>query len=509
MKQILKFAIEDIKLIQELSDSQLAIAEVKVCHNNMNLHEKPISLDSMKLAELTLINKFLVGGYDGWDFKGHEGKAQLIIGFFPKENNFRYIEENGKTYFVANAIISKLYSEWAFDIFKKENLKECSMEITVLETEQRDDGYEWITSYIYNAVTVLGNNNHAACPGSDVQIIKFSSDEIEKYEKIYHEYSQFKIPSIVKQNAEKGIFLKQNNPKGATAVNVSIANQLINNEFVSLDLLHNIIKFSAKTKTETAQYLLGGFESLEWAENIINPQTEKFEEVKKEEEIVPTEEIEKLEVIENEQQEEMGADANVEAVAQAELADKQAETDKVLAEESKEQMAEEVALEEKMTEEAMAEEVTPKENEDNFQAKYTDMSEKYEEMYNKYSALEVQMSEMTAKMSTSEDQMAIYMSENEQLKKFKSDIEEKEMLSVIEYTLTEVMESMPKEQMEELREDAKNFCASDLNIWVNKVKAEAFSFSKGKTNNDGIMKVGLPFVNENNKTESKSLWDKI
>jgi len=495
----LSFAISKFDLM-EVSNSELMKVRLWIVSEGDNQHEKPIPWTAIENARPTLIGKPVVAMYNRYSqqLMGHE-LDEVPVGVILCDNDIFYeIDEEGKRWLCADGIIWCRYAKDVAFVLDRDQIQNLSMEIVIIESGENNS----IESFCFSGITLIGTT--PAIPNARAEVLSFSKVK----EEIEHLMYDFKIPSIVKQNAEKGIFLKQNNPKGATAVNISIANQLINNEFVSLDLLHNIIKFSAKTKTETAQYLLGGFESLEWAENIINPQIEKFEEVKKEEEdIVPTEEIEKFEEMVAEQQEEMGADANVEAVAQAELADKQAETDKVLAEESKEQMAEEVVLEE--TEETMAEEVILKEDEDNFQAKYTDMSEKYEEMYNKYSALEVQMSEITAKMSTSEDQMAIYMSENEQLKKFKSDIEEKEMLSVIEYTLTEVMESMPKEQMEELREDAKNFSSENLNIWVNKVKAEAFSFSKWKTNNDGIMKVGLPFANENNKTESKSLWDKI
>ena len=62
--------------------------------------------------------------------------------------------------------------------------------------------------------------------------------------------------------------------------------------------------------------------------------------------------------------------------------------------------------------------------------------------------------------------------------------------------------------MEEMREDAKNFSAENLNIWVNKVKAEAFTFSKGQLNNDGITRIGLPFVDKN-KQQSNSIWSKV
>ena len=175
MEKVLRFAIDQIKLI-ELSDSQNAIAEVRVCHTGMNAHRLPISLQSLQEASATIANKWLVAGWDGKDFEGHEDD-QRIIGFFPKENNFRYIEENGKTYFIANAVISKLYAPWAFEVFEKDNFRECSMEITILETEYKD-GFEWIKSFIYNAVTILGTKFKAACQGSNVVLAKFSEEEL-------------------------------------------------------------------------------------------------------------------------------------------------------------------------------------------------------------------------------------------------------------------------------------------------------------------------------------------
>lgn len=468
---VLKFNIDDINIVQEVSDQQLAIAEVKVCHSGMNLHEKPISLETLKKATPTLVNKFLVAGFNGIDFKGHEGKSQMIVGFFPKENNFRYIEEDGKTYLVANAIISKIYAEWAFEIFKKENFKECSMEITLLETELKEDGYEWITSFVFNGVTVLGNVHHAACPGSNVEIVKFSTDEmISNGEKVYLKFkNQFKIPNIVKQNAQTGLGLKKNNSKGATAVNITIANQLVNNEFASMDLINNIYKFSEKAKTEVSQLLLGGIECFSWVDEILN--IDKFMDKKEEGDKMEDNKIEKIE----EEEEKMSSDDNTETTAKIEINEKEAEQNQEL-------------TDEKMSDEEKKEEMAKEENEEDFKTKF-------EELYGKYSELE--------------EKFNIMMAENDNLKKFKVDVEEKEKMAKVEYTLHEVMEAgMPEDKAEEFRTKASEFSIENINIWANEVKAEALSFATKNETKKTHIKIGLPFSTSSSEN-IENRWDRL
>lgn len=490
----LSFAISKFDLMEEASNSELMKVRLWIVSEGDNQHQKPIPWTAIEKARSTLVGKPIVAKYDRYskDLMGHEFD-EIAVGVILADSDIFYeTDEEGKRWLCADGIIWCRYAKDVAFVLDRDQIKNLSMEIIILESGENDS----IELFSFSGITLIGTA--PAIPNARVEVLSFS---IVK-EEIEHLMYDFKIPDSVKQNAKKGLGL--DDCKNCTAVNISIANQLINNEFASLDLLHNIVKFSSKTNTESSVYLLGGLESLEWAENIIKPQTE---ETKKEEDIMPTEDTiptkdtEKCEV----EQESMGSDANVEAVAQTVEADKQAEVDKEIVEEKQEAMAEVIVVE--------VEVVVPEDEETGEEIETTedtipeDYQAKFAEMVTKCSALEAKMSEMTMKMSASEEKMAVYMSENEQLKKFKSDIQEKEMLSVIEYTLSEVMESMPSEKMEELREEAKSFSAENVNIWVNKVKAEAFSFSKGKTS-EGFIRVGLPFNNVAKK-ESNSLWDKI
>ncbi len=154
--EVLKFEIDKAKILHDASEDQLAILEIYVCHDGLNKHNMLIDIDTIKAAVPTLMNKFLVAGFDGEDFEGHEPDEQ-IIGFFPKENNIRYETlENGKTYLVCNAILSKYYASWAYDVFVDDtNYRSVSMEICVAEKELTKYGIPEIKSFILNGVKVL------------------------------------------------------------------------------------------------------------------------------------------------------------------------------------------------------------------------------------------------------------------------------------------------------------------------------------------------------------------
>lgn len=182
MNKELSFEVEGFNVIDDYSDNQLAIVEVYVCHDGNNHHNMPIDLSVIKKAKKTLKNKFLVAGFDGDDFEGHEPDEQ-IVGFFPESSEMKFVEKDGRTYLVAQAIMSKIYAKWAYDVFvdDEDNYRSVSMEITVLGTEVNDDdGLEHITKFVFNGVTLLGENHMPACEGANASIIKFSKENALK-----------------------------------------------------------------------------------------------------------------------------------------------------------------------------------------------------------------------------------------------------------------------------------------------------------------------------------------
>lgn len=179
--------IENFEILpEEYSDEQLATVEIYVCHDGNNRHNIPIAREALVRAKDTLKNKFLVAGFDGNDFEGHE-PDEMIVGFFPESSEMRFEKRKGRTYLVAQAIMSKVYAKWAYDIFcEKGNHRDVSMEITVLRGQvDENDNLLTIDEFVFNGVTILGLSHVPACEGSSASIIKF---DCENALKVYNEH---------------------------------------------------------------------------------------------------------------------------------------------------------------------------------------------------------------------------------------------------------------------------------------------------------------------------------
>ena len=188
-KELEKFSIDvaSFEIVpEEYSDNQLAVVEIYVCHDGNNRHNVPITREALVRAKDTLKNKFLVAGFDGNDFEGHEPDEQ-IVGFFPESSKMRFEKRKGRTYLVAQAIMSKVYANWAYEIFKeKGNHRDVSMEITVLAGQvDENDNLLTIEEFVFNGVTILGLSHVPACEGSSASIIKF---DCENALKVYNEH---------------------------------------------------------------------------------------------------------------------------------------------------------------------------------------------------------------------------------------------------------------------------------------------------------------------------------
>ncbi len=182
--------IEDFSIIEEENysdtDEQFAVVEIYVCHDGNNRHGIPIKKEALINAKETLKNKFLVAGFDGNDFEGHE-PDEKIIGFFPESSKMKLVKKRSKTYLVAQAIMSKIYAKWAYDVFRdRGNQRDVSMEITVTKGEVDEyDNLLTIDEFVFNGVTVLGTSHVPACEGSSASIIKF---DCENALKAYNEH---------------------------------------------------------------------------------------------------------------------------------------------------------------------------------------------------------------------------------------------------------------------------------------------------------------------------------
>lgn len=193
MKDNILFEVEEFN-VQEVMDERYAIVQIFICHDGNNKHNLPIKLSTLKKAADTLKNAYIVGSFDGNDFEGH-GPDEVIIGHFPESSKMTYKKKDGKTFLVAEAMMSKIYATWAYDQFVKQNHKGVSMEITVTKYGEEKDGLKEIKEFVFSGVTIIGDKRHPACEGADASIIKF---DIENASELYGKYS-WKSNVIAKQ----------------------------------------------------------------------------------------------------------------------------------------------------------------------------------------------------------------------------------------------------------------------------------------------------------------------
>jgi hypothetical protein len=111
------------------------------------------------------------------------------------------------------------------------------------------------------------------------------------------------------------------------------------------------------------------------------------------------------------------------------------------------------------------------------------------------------------KMALMAEEKKAYMAENEELKKFKAELEGQQKEFAINETLKELSASvyLPDDVKAEMKADAANYTLANMEAWKNACKAKSFDFAIRMPQNKGIIEVGLPFGGATKKP--KSLWD--
>ena len=474
MNKKLKLGIENFSIVDDMSDDQLAIVEVYVCHDGNNLHDMPIELSVLKKAKKTLKNKFLVAGYDGEDFEGHEPDEQ-IVGFFPESSEMRFVEKDGRTYLVAQAIMSKVYAKWAYDVFlNDDNYRSVSMEITVLGTEIKEDGLEYITKFVFNGVTLLGESHLPACEGSNAQIIKFSKESALKI------YSKRQRNSDkIKKNFVKDLMLADDSRKEDNRMDEKKKETLAEEEVK--EEVSDEKEFAEENKSDETTYMAD--------EEDIEKDKDDEEADKDDEE----EETEKKTDDEDKEDEDFSEENMVCKEFESLTVEQKYEVFRSAVKETLNCGYLESYDEEYLYVYDYCDGYT-------FRYAYTldgttctiDVDSKTRVMRGGYVEFE-KYEDSTAKLEALEK-------ENCELKTTLVKYEEVEKSKAVESILSEVQDIVTVDKVAELREDAKNFSLNDLNIFENKVKALAFEAvaSKNKSNKYSFTRMTI-----NNEIENK------
>ena len=474
MDKKISFEVQGFDVIDDYSDNQFAIVEIYVCHDGNNLHNMPIDLSVIKKAKKTLKNKFLVAGFDGDDFEGHE-PDELIVGVFPESSEMKFVEKNGKTYLVAQAIISKVYAKWAYDVFveDEDNERAVSMEITVLGTELQDDGLEHITKFVFNGVTLLGESHMPACEGSNASIIKFSKE------------NALKVYSKRLKNSEK---IKKNFVRDMELAEISRKEESEEME----DKEKEVVETVEEEVKETEEFAKEASDD----ETYMEEDKSKKEEDDKDDEEKSDEESDEKEDDKDKKEEDMECNKDFESLT----VEQKYEVFRSAVKES----LDGCGYLESYDDEYLY--VYDYCDQNTFRYAYTldgttctiDVDSKTRVMRGGYVEFEV-YEEDNNKLETLEK-------ENCELKEKLMAYETAEKEKSVEAILSEVVDVIPADRIAELREKSADFSLDNLSVFENEVKAIAFEAVAKEVKGNKYSFTKMPINNEMEKKTSKYGW---
>lgn len=199
-KMKLPCVFSEIASIEE--DKRFAKCVIKVQHDKDNLNDsyfdkKDIENCAAKSLRLTPILGSVIYDEDSEEYKlnGHDMEYKIvqneegynlkishverIYGYVPHdaEISFEYDEDEDKTFLVTEGYLWKNYMDELEEILDREDGEtEVSMEISVNDSFEREDGLIQITDYTFEGITMLGVP--PAMKGANLQL--FSEDVVSK-----------------------------------------------------------------------------------------------------------------------------------------------------------------------------------------------------------------------------------------------------------------------------------------------------------------------------------------
>ncbi|MBQ8043709.1 MAG: hypothetical protein IJ272_06115 [Clostridia bacterium] len=186
--------------LMENKKSNLQKCELWIMREGLNSNGSSFDLSGMDKASESLKNipilAYIKKGEDGEpDFDEHnmeyrfetddegnlclkEHYLEVPIGVIPESNNYRLEKVNGHKWVVVDGYIWKSYSNEGYEILKRDEEKSVSMEISVNRGEFSKNIYN-ILDYTYLGVTVLGSDVAPGISGAKIKMDFSTNDNTE------------------------------------------------------------------------------------------------------------------------------------------------------------------------------------------------------------------------------------------------------------------------------------------------------------------------------------------
>ena len=438
--EVRKFSTDDIQEVATENSVEFAIAKIAVLSTRPNSHKMKITEEVLRDNAHTMLGKWVVTDYSKWqgDFTSHTVN-QKVIGIIPKDQEVEFVRtEDGYLVAYVQAVLSKIYATDEYKLFVKDNFRNVSIEMGVVEHDIEDPYFKTeVDKFVCYGVTVLGKKVNPSCSDAQIQIVQFSDKDATDY---YTKERALKLSDELRRFAES----LDSKDKIDERTNPMEDNVLQTEQFAEDDKDKKDVVMSEDAPKEEPK----SEESKEMAEPKEEPKTEDEKDMSEPTQMAEEPKEKEEDKEEKTEEKDMSCGGDTEKMGCGE--DKKFSLEQFASEDSLKELSDEMA------------ELVKMESADEVIKKFAEKSDEIKKL-----------SERVAEL------------EEYQTKQF-----EAEKQSRVDSILAEVKEDLAVEKFEELVEEGKTIALSDVDAFANKVKAFAYEASKNKVeepkNEEGI-----------------------
>lgn len=566
MKKDVKFQLEDAVEYPEWCDNypEHKFTVFKCCFlsTKPNAHKLDISDDVLRRDAQSILGNMLVAKIQNGDATTHL-PSEIQYGYFPREQEIEFVEEDGVTKAYAYAVVSKHYSKELNNIFEFDNLRNSSVEMTVTTDKDEDEGK--VVALDIFGLTVLGKAVNGSCPDADIKMVRFSTEDADAYfaksdslsnlkqfveerKQLMAEKKTYKIDKSKEamSTADWGDYDKatmrdkimeaKNRDTLVKSVYLLVEDgwkdapsehlkypimQLDGDIFVyNRNALSSALAYAKQNdETEVVNKIKAIYKKLDLDDDSERKEDKKMAEI----------EFSAVDIgdmwgrLYSAMREARNWEYGIQGIYEEDNkkfailiddAKKLYRLDFSLTEDGLTLADEVVEVKQEFTETDNIKKFAEPDNVAEYRLADCDDDDDDDHDDGEYEE-EMSADEMKAKMAELEKDIEsrdnIIMekdAELEELRKFKAEVEEQRKAATVESIMAECKEYMSDEQYKEMREEGMACNMAEIDGWTNKVKAVSFSAVKKnvKKNNDGLFRFAAPI--DNNK-KSNSVWDRI
>ena len=498
MERKVSFQVEEAVEVPEWTknypEHKFSVFKTCFLSTRPNSHHLDIDDATLRKYASTILGGFLVAKIQNGDSMSHEEDEQ-VYGVFPRDQKIEFVEEDGFTKAYAYAVVSKIYGKDFNAIFEGDNLRNSSVEMTVITEDDADEGK--VISFDLMGLCCLGHRINGSCPDADITMVRFSEEEANAYfseNSILSDLEKF-VENRKKSMAEKYVSHPVNTSKDAIYEGEWDGNKakqdLVKEK--NYKTLAPKVCLRLEPGWEDREVTKLGYPVMalydgEWryaAKALASAQgyAEKENE---------TGVLKKIKAIKKK----LGLE-NSDGKEETKMAEK--DTEKVdMEEETKVDETKETEMEETV----VKAEDCPCDEDDKHD------TEEHEDFEAKCAQLTKDIEERDNIIMQKDEELKQCQTELAELREYKRCMEASQLACKVEAALSEIKGFASESQIDAFREEGKNCTLDNIDAFVNKVKATCFDATKGNLSksDDGMFKFSIPVVTEK---KSESVWDRL